>query len=357
MNETELFVEFDNKSIFRVEGADRPDRLRGPDWAGLGIDEWALMKREIWEEILRPVIAQDKNRWAVFSFTPKGINHAHEYWENALKWKGWYRSMLKASESGILPQDQLDMARIEMTDALYNQEFECSFVAREDKSMITSEMLERLDETALFFEETVKLIACDPSEGGDACVIKVFENTQVIDQLVLHENNTMIISGHIQNLGFKHGIKNYVGDVIGCGKGIADDLQLKDWNVTAIQSAEKATDPSRFYNRRTEMWWYVSEEIRQREVFAIKDIETKRQLVTPKYDVIDSNGKIQLEPKRYTKAILGRSPDDADCYVYGIWGHQFVKEAKNRFKPRAYRPTKPTYRPMSWGRKSSHVRV
>lgn len=324
MNESELFVEFKNKSILAIKGSDKPDSIRGMDFEGVALDEFPLMKRAIWEEILRPIITQNKNRWAAFTFTPKGINHAHEYWQNALHWEGWYRSMLKASESNLLPADELKQAKIEMPGALYEQEMECSFVAREEKSLITSEMLEALEVVQLVSPEIKKLIACDPSEGGDECVIKAFKNTQCVEQRILHENDTMKIAGEMMLMAAQYGTINHAVDSIGVGSGIASRLRELKQNVIAIQSAEKANEPERFYNKRTEMWWYVSDLIRQKMHEPIGDHETKRQLVAPKYEVIDSNGKVKVEPKRYTKDILGRSPDRGDCHVYGIWALQYV---------------------------------
>jgi phage terminase large subunit len=37
--------------------------------------------------------------------------------------------MLKASETGLIAQDELDLARRELSDEQYAQEFECSFDA------------------------------------------------------------------------------------------------------------------------------------------------------------------------------------------------------------------------------------
>lgn len=82
-NESELYVEFKNGSILSLHGSDDPDSLRGLDFRGVVIDEWALVKEIVWNEILRPIIAQNKERWAMFIFTPKGMNHAYHMWVEA----------------------------------------------------------------------------------------------------------------------------------------------------------------------------------------------------------------------------------------------------------------------------------
>ena len=45
----------------------------------------------------------------------------------------------------------------------------------------------------------------------------------------------------------------------------------------------------------------------------------RRQLTAVRFKVVNSNGKIQLEPKTETKTRLGRSPDRADAYVQALY--------------------------------------
>jgi phage terminase large subunit-like protein len=354
-NETELYVEFTNGSILAVKGADKPDSLRGTDWSGVVLDEFALMKREIWEEILRPVLSQNQNRWAIFACTPKGVNHAHEYWVKSAEWTGWMRSLLKASESGLLDENELKQARLEMTDALFLQELECSWISREEKSMITSEMIDALENNVIYHEEEKSVVACDPSEGGDECVIHAVHNTKILETLKLHENDSMIIAGEMVSLAYRHGIKNFAVDDIGIGKGIKDRLAEQGHNVQGIRSSEKAFDEEHFYNRRTEMWWHASDLIKRKMVEPIIDFELKGQLVAPKYEVVDSSGKIRLEPKKYTKDLLGRSPDNADCFIYAIWALKFIQDAKQGISRPAYKPQKPSYQPSIYKRRIAHV--
>jgi len=318
-NESELIVEFKNKSILAIQGADNPDAVRGKDYRGVFIDEFALCKREIWEEILRPVLTHSKDRWGIFAYTPKGLNHAYEYWSQADSWEGWYKSILRASESGIIPSEELIQAKKEMPEILYKQEFECDFLAGDEFTVIRPsdiELLKNVFQQPLF---TKRIISCDPSQGGDVCQVYVFENTKVIEEKELHLNDTMKIVGELMLLGAKYKTKSYSIDSIGIGKGVVDRLSELGQTVLAVNSAESSTD-DRFYNRRAEMWWYVLELMQRREIEYFTDAELKRQLTSVRYKVINSNGLIQLEPKQETKKRLGRSPDKADAFVYGLWG-------------------------------------
>lgn len=130
-NETELRQEFITGSVLEIKGADDPDSIRGVGWAGVVLEEWAMMKhgRIIWEEILRPVLTENGG-FAIFIFTPKGKNFAYEYFQRAKadSTGKWGYSVLKASESGLINAESLAQAKSEMPERLYAQEFECDFL-------------------------------------------------------------------------------------------------------------------------------------------------------------------------------------------------------------------------------------
>jgi hypothetical protein len=128
-HETELRVDFpDTGGQVRLYGADNPDALRGLYLDGVVLDEYADMDPRVWSEVIRPALA-DRQGWAVFIGTPKGRNALFELWRRAQSEPGWLALMLKASETGLIPQTELDLARRDLTEDQYAQEFECSFEA------------------------------------------------------------------------------------------------------------------------------------------------------------------------------------------------------------------------------------
>jgi phage terminase large subunit len=129
LRESDLTVRLPNGSQVRVFGADNPNALRGIYLDGVVMDEYADMKPSLWGEVIRPTLS-DRKGWAVFIGTPRGNNAFKDKWDEALRdQEEWYRLMLKASESGILPPEELASNRKQMTEAEYEQEMECSFSA------------------------------------------------------------------------------------------------------------------------------------------------------------------------------------------------------------------------------------
>ncbi len=61
--------------------------------------------------------------------TPKGQNAFYELYKHAEKNEGWFHMALKASESGVIDQEELDDAKRTMTEDEYAQEYECSWEA------------------------------------------------------------------------------------------------------------------------------------------------------------------------------------------------------------------------------------
>ena len=112
----------------RLFGADNPDSLRGLYFDGVILDEVADMKRTVWSEVIQPAL-MDRQGWAVFIGTPKGKNFFYDLYEKAKQNSKWYVQVLKASESGLLKQSELDEYRAQVDDDTYEQEMECSFTA------------------------------------------------------------------------------------------------------------------------------------------------------------------------------------------------------------------------------------
>jgi hypothetical protein len=128
-NISELWVELMNGSRIRLFGGDSPDSLRGNYLDGVIIDEMADTKPSLWGEVIRPLLS-DRRGWAVFIGTPKGHNTFYDIYQYAtLNPNEWYSKTLRASQTKIIAQEELNDALKLMTIDQYQQEFECSFEA------------------------------------------------------------------------------------------------------------------------------------------------------------------------------------------------------------------------------------
>lgn len=129
VHESELRIDLPNGARLRLYGADNYNRMRGVYFDGAVLDEYGDMDPRAWAEVIRPILS-DRRGWATFIGTPKGRNHFYEIWQAAKENPSeWFTLMLRASETGLLPPDELEDARKVMTPEQYEQEYECSFEA------------------------------------------------------------------------------------------------------------------------------------------------------------------------------------------------------------------------------------
>lgn len=135
-HESELRVDLPNGGRVRLYGAENYDRMRGIYLDGAIMDEYGDMDPRVWPEVIRPALS-DRQGGATFIGTPKGRNGFYELgygnpetsWLGAVNDPDWFTMTLKASETAIIPQAELDDARKIMTPEQYEQEYECSFDA------------------------------------------------------------------------------------------------------------------------------------------------------------------------------------------------------------------------------------
>lgn len=127
VNIAELRVDFLGRRI-SLYGSENGDSLRGQYFDGVVLDEIGDQNPKIWNEIIRPALA-DRKGWCLFIGTPKGNNHFADFKDRALKADGWKFLEFKASETNILDAKELADAKAEMGEDKFRQEFECSFDA------------------------------------------------------------------------------------------------------------------------------------------------------------------------------------------------------------------------------------
>ena len=115
-----------NGRIIQIKGSDRPDRLRGVGLSHIVLDEYASMKPQTWETILRPTLA-DVSGSATFIGTPLGKNHFYDLYRGAFQKKGWAAFHFQSTDNPYLPAEEIQAAKETMPREVFLQEFEASF--------------------------------------------------------------------------------------------------------------------------------------------------------------------------------------------------------------------------------------
>ena len=117
-----------NGVTIHIKGSDRPDTLRGVGMFFAVLDEYADMKSEVWELIVRPALSDAQGR-AIFIGTPKGRDGFYTLCEQAkVDDSGeWSVFEFTTSENPYIPKVEIESARRTLSSSAFRQEFEASF--------------------------------------------------------------------------------------------------------------------------------------------------------------------------------------------------------------------------------------
>ena len=175
-----LQIKLVNGATIALKGADRPETMRGVSLKFLVMDEYADMKPEVWEQILRPALADQKGS-AMFIGTPMGRNHFYDLYTYASvsdddTFAGYH---FTSYDNPLLDPNEIEAAKKSMSTFSFRQEFMASFEAQGSE---------------LFKEDYIKFDDEEPKGGeyyiavdlaGFADVQKVTTKTKRLDQTAI----------------------------------------------------------------------------------------------------------------------------------------------------------------------------
>ena len=122
-----------NGRTIKIKGSDRPDTLRGVGLSYVVMDEYADMKPEVWDLIVRPALS-DVEGEALFIGTPDGKNHFYHLWCFAGELQEqehpeWAQFHFNSLDNPRIKPSEIDAARNSMSAQAFRQEYEASFTA------------------------------------------------------------------------------------------------------------------------------------------------------------------------------------------------------------------------------------
>ena len=127
-HENTATMKLHNGRRISLKGSDRPDTLRGVGLAYVVLDEYASMKVEVWEQIIRPTLSDVKGG-ALFIGTPAGKNHFYDLFLEAEKDEDWEAFQYTSTDNPLIDPKEVEVAKRTMSTQAFRQEFEASFVS------------------------------------------------------------------------------------------------------------------------------------------------------------------------------------------------------------------------------------
>jgi hypothetical protein len=102
--------------------AERPDSLAGEGIKGAVIDEFTLMKEEVWTTFIEATLL-DYGGWALFIGVPRGNNWGGKLWKNAEEREGWNKWHFPTDSNPAIDAERLESIRANTPAKLFDQEY------------------------------------------------------------------------------------------------------------------------------------------------------------------------------------------------------------------------------------------
>lgn len=176
-------------------------------------------------------------------------------------------------------------------------------------------------------------LGVDVGAGGDSTVIRERRGLRAGREWRSKSKDPMEVVGTVVQAIHETRAVRVKVDVIGIGWAITGRLvELHREGVIAAQVigvnvANASTQPKRFPNLRSQIWWEIGRELSRNGSWDLTwDEETGEgvednvvaELIAPRYS-LDSAGRIVVEKKEETRSRLGRSPDGADALLLAFY--------------------------------------
>ena len=323
----EMQVILRNGSIIQLVGSDRIDKVMGTNPIGCVFSEFSLQNPDAWE-FVRPILAENGG-WALFNFTPRGLNHAHDLWRMAVGNPNWFSELLTVEDtkrpdgSPVVSQERIQADRDEgMSEAMIQQEYYCSFNASQADKLIALDLIQRAAGKIIHpavYMRSPKIMGVDVARfGDDKSALITRQGLATYNLIRLKGKDNFQVAQRVAN-ELKAATKadasyDAVFIDLGRGEGVIDSLRhMWGYEVTGINFGGKASDQAEYHNKRSEMYDLTEKWLANGGAIP-DDLELRTDLSTPTYS-FDNQDRLKLQSKEDMKKEFGRSPDSSDALV------------------------------------------
>ena len=234
-------------TMFSLDG-DVSDTVRGRAFKSVVVDEAALVKqlRSVWENAIRATLADNRGD-AWFLSTPRGMNDFKAFYDRGQDperedWASW---QMPTSTNPHIAPEEIEAARIDMTEAAFNQEFLAQFVSWEGavfRRVMECATAERKDGPEAGHEY---VIGADWGRSNDYTVFSVLDVTAraMVDMDRSNRVDYAVQRGRLQALCDRWRPSQIIAELNSIGQPICEELQraglpIKGFTTTNASKAE-----------------------------------------------------------------------------------------------------------------------
>jgi hypothetical protein len=312
-NNQEMLIKLKCGSLIQMIGTDNIDAIMSTNPVGCVFSEYALQKPEAWD-FVRPIL-RENGGWALFNFTPRGLNHGWSIYQTAKDNPEWFCELLTINDTGVLNDSDMEAEREDgMSENLIRQEYYCDFTASNENTLIPLDLVVAAAGKVIHpvdFTKSAKVMGVDVARfGDDTSVICKRQGLAVVGMRSWRNLDNMSLASLVAQE-----IKDWHPDAVfidaGRGEGVIDRLRQLGFRVSEVNFGGRSTNDQKFVNKRTEMWFNCKEWLESGGAIP-DDAGLRQELSLPTYE-FDPRDRLKLMPKDKMKEELKCSPDKADA--------------------------------------------
>ncbi len=214
--EAALDIVLPNTATISIKGADKADSLTGVGLGRVVMDEYADMNKDVWPEIIRPMLADTKGN-AMFIGTPDGFNHFYDMYmqqETSKNYKSW---QFKSIDGGFIEPEEIEDMR-DLPEKTFRQEMEATFETVSTKAYYNFDRQIHINENAKYQQFLPILLSFDFNVNPMTAVLahKQHNDITFFDEISILTSSTVEVCREFQRRHPEHrgGLIIY-GDVTG----------------------------------------------------------------------------------------------------------------------------------------------
>lgn len=226
-NKSEMFFHLKSGGSIEFKSAEQGDALRGEGLGGVIVDEAAFVDRQVWEDCIRPSLA-DTGGWALLTSTPHGHNYFYQLYlrgqDRAANpdWESW---KFPSWENPYLAASEIDDVRRTLPADVFKQEFAAEFL--EDAAGVFHNIAACIRGN---FEEPIPghmyLFGWDPAKHQDFSVLYVMdrEGRNVVFKERMSGIDYSIQLDRVANVARRYNFAKGLMDCTGVGDPLLEQL-------------------------------------------------------------------------------------------------------------------------------------
>ena len=239
-NGTELKIELVNGSIIQLIAADEFKKSGvGTNPVGVVFSEYSITDPEAWK-FVSPILAVNGG-WAIFNFTPRGMNHAWQLLQKVKENDKWFVEILTNNETQVLQGDALEEEKQNLPQDLFEQEYYCKFIEG------AGQFFKRIRENCIVEEDKVHPLhkyqmGVDLAKYMDYTVITVIDlNTfEVHKQERFNQIDWNLQKAKIEAMYLRYNKPLIYMDSTGVGDPIYEDLFKRGLRIESYKFTEQS---------------------------------------------------------------------------------------------------------------------